>query len=54
MVLLLKSNTNTPVIVTSERWNNEVFEVAYCDLPYKPERAYPAYAASKRLAEKEV
>ncbi|EKG18975.1 NAD-dependent epimerase/dehydratase [Macrophomina phaseolina MS6] len=45
---------NTPVVVTSETWNDEVVEFAYRDPPYEPERAYPVYAASKTLAEKEA
>jgi nucleoside-diphosphate-sugar epimerase len=40
--------------VTTETWNEDVIKDAYRDPPYEPERAYPVYAASKALAEKEA
>lgn len=43
-----------PVVVTTGTWNDEVIAFAYRDPPYEPERAYPVYAASKTLAEKEA
>lgn len=45
---------NNPVTVTAETWNDEVVTFAYRDPPYEPERAYPVYAASKTLSEKEA
>ncbi|KAI2620440.1 aldehyde reductase [Hypoxylon sp. NC1633] len=45
---------NDPVVVTTGTWNDEVIAFAYRDPPYEPERAYPVYAASKTLAEKEA
>ncbi|KAK6856496.1 aldehyde reductase [Apiospora arundinis] len=45
---------NTPCTVTTETWNDETVAFAYRDPPYEPERAYPVYAASKTLAEKEA
>lgn len=45
---------NTPFTVTTETWNDETVAFAYRDPPYEPERAYPVYAASKTLAEKEA
>lgn len=44
---------NTPQDVTTDTWNDEVVEFAFRDAPYEPERAYPVYAASKTLSEKE-
>jgi hypothetical protein len=40
--------------VTTNTWNEDVIKDAYRDPPYEPERAYPVYAASKTLAEKEA
>ncbi|TVY19806.1 Aldehyde reductase 2 [Lachnellula arida] len=37
-----------------DTWNEDVIKDAYRDPPYEPERAYPVYAASKTLAEKEA
>lgn len=45
---------NEAVTVTADTWNESVITDAYRDPPYEPERAYPVYAASKTLAEKEA
>lgn len=45
---------DTPGVVTTETWNDEIVEIAFRDPPYEPERAYPVYAASKTLSEKEA
>ncbi|KAI1334147.1 aldehyde reductase [Xylariaceae sp. FL0016] len=45
---------NDPVRVTADTWNDAVVDFAYRDPPYEPERAYPVYAASKTLCEKEA
>lgn len=46
---------NTPVTVTVDSWNEESIEVATsAKPPYAPELAFPVYAASKALAEKEA
>lgn len=45
---------NNPITVTTGTWNNETIEFAYRDPPYEPDRAYPVYAASKTLSEKEA
>ncbi|KAF6823073.1 aldehyde reductase protein [Colletotrichum plurivorum] len=45
---------DTPGVVTTKTWNDEIVEFAFRDPPYEPERAYPVYAASKTLSEKEA
>ncbi|KAH6651597.1 aldehyde reductase [Truncatella angustata] len=45
---------NNFMTVTTETWNDEVVKFAYRGPPYEPERAYPVYAASKMLSEKEA
>ncbi|KAL1618927.1 hypothetical protein SLS56_010344 [Neofusicoccum ribis] len=45
---------NEEVTVTADTWNELAIEDAYREPPYEPERAYPVYAASKTLAEKEA
>ncbi|KAI8631795.1 aldehyde reductase [Xylariaceae sp. FL1651] len=45
---------NNPMTVTTDTWNEETVQYAYRDPPYDSERAYPVYAASKTLAEKEA
>lgn len=45
---------NEEVTVTTDTWNEMIIKEAYRDPPYEPERAYPVYAASKTLAEKEA
>ncbi|KAF6796513.1 aldehyde reductase protein [Colletotrichum musicola] len=45
---------NTPGVVTTETWNDEIVDFAFRDPPYETERAYPVYAASKTLSEKEA
>lgn len=45
---------NTPGVVTTETWNDEIVAFAFREPPYEPERAYPVYAASKTLSEKEA
>lgn len=45
---------NDPVVVTADTWNDEAVDFAFRPAPYEPERAYPVYAASKTLAEKEA
>lgn len=45
---------NDPVQVTTDTWNDSIVDFVYRDPPYEPERAYPVYAASKMLCEKEA
>lgn len=45
---------NDRVTVTADTWNDEIVTFATRGPPYEPERAYPVYAASKVLAEKEA
>ncbi|KAI1385488.1 aldehyde reductase [Hypoxylon trugodes] len=45
---------NNPLVVTTDTWNDDIIAFAYRDPPYETERAYPVYAASKTLAEKEA
>lgn len=45
---------NDRVKVTADTWNDEIVTFATRGPPYEPERAYPVYAASKVLAEKEA
>ncbi|EOD43406.1 putative aldehyde reductase protein [Neofusicoccum parvum UCRNP2] len=45
---------NEEVTVTADTWNELAIKDAYREPPYEPERAYPVYAASKTLAEKEA
>jgi NAD(P)-dependent dehydrogenase (short-subunit alcohol dehydrogenase family) len=45
---------NDPVTVTVDTWNDEVVRFAQGGPPQVPESAYPVYAASKTLSEKEA
>ncbi|KAI9166302.1 Aldehyde reductase 2 [Paramyrothecium foliicola] len=45
---------NNPVTVTVDTWNDETVDTVYIDPPYGPEHAFPVYAASKTLQEKEA